>query len=172
MVIVDGNGLGSGLIDQLLKNAEDPITGDDLGCWNTINTDNEPESYESEACLFDMKAQTYQNKVVSYFIDAVDSGKLRLLRQRKETDFSQSEKDDYENKILPFIQTDFMVEEIANLKLKTLPSGSVTVEKTVSKMNKDRFSSLSYVIFYIMEFTNNAYKSVNDLDLLEQYTFL
>lgn len=172
MVIADGNGLGSGLIDQLLKNAEDPITGDDLGCWNTINTDNEPESSEAESCLFDMKAQTYQNKVVSYFIDAVDSGKLRLLRQRKETDFSQAEKDDYENKMLPFIQTDFMVEEIANLKLKTLPSGSVTVEKTVSKMNKDRFSSLSYVIFYIMEFTNNAYESVNDLDLIEQYTFL
>lgn len=172
MVIVDGNGLGSGLVDQLLKNAEDPVTGDDLGCWNTVNTDNEPESNSSESCLFDLKAQSYQNKVVSYFIDAVDSGKLRLLRQRKETDFSQSEKDDYVNKVLPFIQTDFMVEEIANLKLKTLPSGSITVEKTVSRMNKDRFSCLSYAIFYIMEFTNNAYESVNELELLEQYTFL
>ena len=119
-----------------------------------------------------MKAQSYQSRVVSYFIDAVDSGKLRLLRQRKDTDFSQAEKDDYVNKVLPFIQTDFMVEEIANLKLKTLPSGAITVEKTVSRMNKDRFSCLAYVIFYIMEFTNNAYESVNELELLEQYTFL
>ena len=172
MVIVDGNGLGSGLVDQLLKNAEDPVTGDDLGCWNTVNTDNEPESVSSDSCLFDMKAQSYQSRVVSYFIDAVDSGKLRLLRQRKDTDFSQAEKDDYVNKVLPFIQTDFMVEEIANLKLKTLPSGAITVEKTVSRMNKDRFSCLAYVIFYIMEFTNNAYESVNELELLEQYTFL
>lgn len=119
-----------------------------------------------------MKAQSYQSKVVSYFIDAVDSGKLRLLQQRKDSDFSQAEKDDYENQVLPFIQTDFMFEEIANLKLKTLPSGAITVEKAVSKMNKDRFSCLSYLIFYIMEFENNFVESVNEMDLLEEYTYL
>lgn len=172
MVIVDGNGLGSGLVDQLLKSAEDPVTGEDLGCWNTINTDNEPETNECENILFDMKAQSYQSKVVSYFIDAVDSGKLRLLQQRKDSDFSQAEKDDYENQVLPYIQTDFMFEEIANLKLKTLPSGAITVEKAVSKMNKDRFSCLSYLIFYIMEFENNFVESVNEMDLLEEYTYL
>lgn len=172
VVVIDGNGLGSGLVDQLLQNAEDPITGDDLGCWNTINTDNQPESGESEQCLFDMKAQTYQSKVVSYFIDAVNSGKLRLLQQRKDSDFSQAEKDDYENKVLPYIQTDFMFEEIANLKLRILPSGSITVEKAVSRMNKDRFSCLSYIIFYVMEFENNMREPVPELDLLKQYTYL
>ena len=172
MVVVDGNGLGSGLVDQLLKEAEDPLTGESLGCWNTINSDNEPESSEYDLCLFDMKAQTYQNKVVSYFIDAVDSCKLRLLQQRKDSDFSTQEKDDYINKVLPYIQTDFMFEEIANLKLKTLPSGGITVEKAVSKMNKDRFSCLAYVIFYIMEYTNNFKESINEYELLEQYTFL
>ena len=48
-----------------------------------------------------MKAQSYQSKVVSYFIDAVDSGKLRLLQQRKDSDFSQAEKDDYYAKCHP-----------------------------------------------------------------------
>lgn len=171
MVITDGNGIGTGLVDQLLRNAEDPMTGDDLGCWDTINTDNKPESDDAEQCLFDMKAQTYQSKTISYFIDAVDSGKLRILQQKKDSDFTQSEKEDYENKILPFIQTDFMVEEIANLKLKTLPS-SITVEKSVSKMNKDRFSCLSYCIFYIMEFTNDPKQQINNYDLLSQYTYL
>lgn len=172
MVIVDGNGLGAGLTDQLLKDAEDPITGENLGCWNTINTDNEPESNDYDLCLFDMKAQTYQSKVVSYFIDSVDSGKLRLLQQRKESDFTPSEKDDYVNKVLPFVQTDFMFEEIANLKLKTLPSGAITVEKTVSKMNKDRFSCLAYCIFYILEYTNNVQEPVNEIQLLSEYTYL
>ncbi len=172
MVVCDGNGLGSGLIDQLLKSEEDPITGEDLGCWNTINTDNEPETKDCEDCLFDMKAQTFQSKAISYFIDAVDSGKLRLLQQRKDGDFSQSEREDYENKMLPYIQTDFMVEEIANLKLKTLPSGAITVERAVSKMNKDRFSSLLYVIFYIMEFKNNYFEEQDDVQLLQEYTFL
>ena len=172
MVIVDGNGLGAGLTDQLLKDAEDPLTGEYLGCWNTVNTDNEPESNDYDLCLFDMKAQTYQSKVVSYFIDAVDSGKLRLLQQKKESDFTPEEKDDYVNKVLPFIQTDFMFEEIANLKLKTLPSGAITVEKTVSKMNKDRFSCLAYCIFYILEYTNNIQEPVNEMQLLSEYTYL
>lgn len=172
MVIVDGNGLGSGLVDQMLKDADDPITGDNLGCWNTINTDNEPELKDCDLCLFDMKAQTYQSKVVSYFIDAVDSGKLRLLQQRKENDFTQQEKDDYINQVLPYIQTDFMFEEIANLKLKVLPSGAITVEKTISKMNKDRFSCLAYCIFYILEFTNNIQEPQDEYDILKQYTYL
>ena len=172
MVIVDGNGLGSGLVDQLLKDAEDPSNGEFLGCWNTVNTDNEPESNDYDLCLFDMKAQTYQSKVVSYFIDAVDSGKLRLLQQRKESDFTSEEKDDYINKVLPFVQTDFMFEEIANLKLRTLPSGAITVEKTVSKMNKDRFSCLAYAIFYILEYTNNIQEPVNEIQLLSEYTYL
>ena len=119
-----------------------------------------------------MKAQTFQSKAISYFIDAVDSGKLRLLQQRKDGDFSQSEREDYENKMLPYIQTDFMVEEIANLKLKTLPSGAITVERAVSKMNKDRFSSLLYVIFYTMEFKNNYFEEQDDVQLLQEYTFL
>lgn len=95
-----------------------------------------------------------------------------MLQQRKDSDFSQAEKEDYENKMLPFIQTDFMVEEIANLKLKTLPSGAITVEKAVSKMNKDRFSALLYVIFYIMEFENNFSEEQDDAQLLQEYTFL
>lgn len=172
MVVLDGNGLGSGLVDQLLKCQEDPVTGEDLGCWNTINTSNEPESNDCEDCLFDMKAQTYQSKAVSYFIDAVDSGKLRLLQKKKDSDFKPSERDNYEKYILPFIQTDFMVEEIANLKLKTLPSGSITVEKAVSRVNKDRFSCLLYGIFYIMEFENETKENQNTYDLMSQYTYL
>lgn len=173
MVIVDGNGLGSGLVDSLLKETYDPITDEIYPCWNTVNTDNQPETNDYDVCLFDMKAQTYQSKVISHFIDAVDSGKLRLLEKRKDSTFTQSEMDNYIEKVLPFIQTDFMFEEIANLKLKVLNNGNLTVEKTVSKLNKDRFSCLSYVIFYIMEFCNStSYDDQSSYDLLTEYTYL
>jgi hypothetical protein len=173
MVIADGNGLGAGLIDECLKESTDPITGEYLGCWNTINTDNQPETKDYDNCLFDMKAQSYQTKVITTFIDAVDSGKLRLLQKRKDNDFSVKENENYEEKVLPYIQTDFLFEEIANLKLKTLPSGNLSVEKTVKKINKDRWSALAYCIFYIMEFTNNINTSnQTDLDLISEYTFI
>ena len=173
MVIVDGNGLGSGLVDELLKETYDPVTDETYPCWNTINTDNQPETNDYDTCLFDMKAQTYQSKVISHFIDAVDSGKLRLLEKRKDSTFSPAEMDHYVEKVLPYVQTDFMFEEIANLKLKVLNNGNLTVEKTVAKLNKDRFSCLSYCIFYIMEFCNsNTYEDKSDLEVLQQYTYL
>lgn len=173
MVIVDGNGLGSGLVDQLLKETYDPIADETYPCWNTVNTDNQPETRDYDSCLFDMKAQTFQSRVISHFIDAVDSGRLRLLEKRKDSTFTQSEMDNYIEKVLPYVQTDFMFEEIANLKLKVLNNGNLTVEKTVSKLNKDRFSCLSYCIFYIMEYCNNiSEENQSDYDLLSEYTYL
>lgn len=159
-VIADGNGLGAGLIDELLKESYDPITGEYLGCWNTMNTDNQPEVRDAEKCLFDMKAQHFQSKVVADFIDAVESGKLKLLEKKQDTDFSSKDKQNMDLRVLPYIQTDLLFEEIANLKLKHMTNGALSVEKVVKKVDKDRFSALSYLIFYITEYCS-AIKSKN-----------
>ena len=154
MVIVDGNGLGSGLVDQLLLDSYDPITGEYLGCFDTINTDNKPENPNAEKCLFDMKAQGYQTKVVSYFINAVDSGMLKMLIRKQEQDFTDKEREFFDRNVLPFVNTELLFMEIANLKLKVMAGNNLTVEKVVKKIDKDKFSALSYCIFYILEFMN------------------
>ena len=154
MVIVDGNGLGSGLVDQLLLDSYDEITGNYIGCFDTINTDNKPENPNADKCLFDMKAQGYQTKVVSYFINAVDSGMLKMLIRKQEQDFTDKEREFYDRNVLPFVNTELLFMEIANLKLKVMSGNNLTVEKVVKKIDKDKFSALSYCIFYILEFTN------------------
>lgn len=151
-VIADGNGLGAGLIDELLKESYDPVTGEYLGCWNTMNTDNQPEIKDAEKCLFDMKAQHFQSKVVADFIDAVESGKLKLLEKKQDADFTAKDKQNMDLHVLPYVQTDLLFEEIANLKLKHMTNGALSVEKVVKKVDKDRFSALSYLIFYITEY--------------------
>jgi len=158
-VIVDGNGLGSGLIDELLKECYDPVTNEYLGCWNTINTDNIPEIDDAEKCLYDFKAQSIQSKVITNFIDSVDSGKLRLLCKKTDGDFTLKDREKPELNILPFVQTDLLFEEVANLKLKHLNNGALTVEKVVKKLDKDRWSSLAYLIWYIIEFKSNIKKN-------------
>ena len=154
MVIVDGNGLGSGLVDQLLLDSYDEITGNYIGCFDTINTDNKPENPNADKCLFDMKAQGYQTKVVSYFINAVDSGMLKMLIRKQEQDFTDKEREFYDRNVLPFVNTELLFMEIANLKLKVMSGNNLTVEKVVKKIDKDKFSALSYCIFYILEFAN------------------
>lgn len=159
-VIIDSNGLGIGLTDQLLKESFDPITNESLGCWDTINDDNTPEyPEEAEKILYSLKAQGYQSKIVTNFIDMVDSKKLRLLYSKQLNDFSVVEQDDFDNKVAPFLQTDCLFEEIANLKLKQLPNGNVTIERVVKKMDKDRVSALIYVLWYINEFCKDLYAS-------------
>ena len=164
--------VGSGLVDELLKEQYDPVMDEVYPCWNTINTDNKPEKPdEAETCLFDIKAQGLQTKIITDFIDAVDSAKLRLLVKKNESDFTRAERDDLTKNMLPFIQTDFLFAEIANLKLKTLSNGNLTVEKSVRKMNKDRWSALAYVIFYIMEYQNTIeYNEASDMDIMKAFT--
>lgn len=156
-VVIDGNGLGAGLIDECLKESFNPITNESLGCWDTINDDNMPElPNESEKIVYNLKAQSVQSKVVTNFIDMVDSGKLRLLCNKQLNDFSVSEQDDFDNEVAPFLQTDCLFEEVANLKLKQLPSGGITIEKVVKKLDKDRVSATIYALWYINEFCNNS----------------
>lgn len=164
MVIVDGNGLGSGLVDQLLLESYDPVTGEYLGCFDTINTDNKPENPNAEKCLFDMKAQSYQTKVVSYFINVVDSGILHMLSRKQEQDFTDKEREFFDKNVLPFVNTELLFMEIANLKLKVMSGSNLSVEKVVRKIDKDKFSALSYCIFYIMEFCNKEKRRPDNFD--------
>lgn len=158
MVICDGNGVGSGLIDELLRESYDVVTGDYLGCFDTINTDNKPESYNADKCLFDMKAQGFQTKVVSHFINAVDSGFLKMLIRKQEQEFTDREREYFDQNVLPFVNTELLFFEIANLKLKVMSANNLSVEKVVNKIDKDKFSALSYAIFYILEFCNQERK--------------
>lgn len=171
MAICDSNGLGIGLVDELMKESFDPQTGESLGCWNTINTDAQPEVQGAESCLYDLKPQSANSDIIVAFIDIVESGKLRLLEKRQNADYDLNDKENYVENILPFIQTDFLIEEIANLQLKHLPSGKLSVEKVVRKYNKDRFSSLCYVAWYIKTFEDNIYQDdMDDFDVLASYT--
>ena len=157
-VVVDGNGLGAGLIDELLKESFDPITKESLGCWDTINDDNEPEVPEiAEKILYNLKAQSVQSKVVTNFIDVVDSGKFRILESKQSSEFTEKEYDDFDNCVAPYLQTDCLFEEIANLKLKHLSNGGVTIEKVVSKLDKDRVSATIYCLWLINEHFRDIY---------------
>lgn len=153
MVIADGNGLGSGLVDELLKPSYDKITGEYLGCFDTVNTDNQPQVSDAEKCLFDMKAQTFQTKVISHFINAVDSGMLKMLIRKQEQDFNDKEREFFDKNVAPFIHSELLFVEISNLKLK-VNGKNLSVEKVVRKIDKDRFSATAYAIFYVMEYCN------------------
>jgi ribonucleoside-diphosphate reductase alpha chain len=159
-VIVDGNGLGKGLVDELLKETFDPKNGESLGCWNTINTEQEPEIQDAETILYDFYAQGNNNEVIVNFIDMVESQKLQLLEKRSNSGYNFDDVDYYKNNIMPYEQTDFLIEEVANLRLKQTQSGKYSVEQLTKRVDKDRYSSTAYALWYIKNFEDN----LNDID--------
>ena len=169
-VVLDSNGLGIGLVDELLKNTYDPRTGDFLPCFGSLNTTNQSEDPQNEIrCLYEMKAQTAQTKIIGNFIDVVDSGTLRLLEQKQYDVFAAERDEEYQGKFMPYIQTDLLVEEVANLKLET-NGKNLSVKKEVGRIDKDRFSALAYVIYYILEYENNVV-TTNAVDFEDIFMF-
>lgn len=165
IVVVDANGLGSAIIDEALKDTIDPITGENLGCWDTINTENEPEGNNAEKCLYALQAQGINTDIIINFIDMVESAKLQLLEKRSDSGYDVNDKEYFEVNILPHIQTDLLIEEVSNLKLKQLSNGRYTVEKLIRKIDKDRYSALAYILWYIKTFEDDYVLDDNDDDI-------
>jgi ribonucleoside-diphosphate reductase alpha chain len=162
MVVVDGNGLGTGLVDELLKETYDPKSGETYAAWDTVNTTAEPETQKADKCLYDLKAQSDQTRIISNFIDMVDSGKLRFLESKNGGDYTIRNDDDLNSKVMPFVQEELFFQEVGNLKL--IQNGkNLSVEKVVSKFDKDRFSAVAYLLYYIIKVddTNNPKNNVD-----------
>ena len=56
-VVIDINGLGVGLLDEIMKLHIDPITGEELIAFDTINTDHESDEAETLKCVWALQAQ-------------------------------------------------------------------------------------------------------------------
>jgi len=162
--VVDGNGLGSGLIDELMKETYDPKSGEIYPSWNTMNTIAEPENSRAKEILYDLKAQSCQTAVLTNFIDMVDSGKLRFLESRNGGDYAIKDGDDLDSKVMPFVQEELFFQETGNLKL--VQNGrNLSVEKVVSKFDKDRFSAVAYLLYYIVK-VGECDKKRNSIDMV------
>ena len=153
--IVDGNGLGAGLIDELMKETYDPKTGETYPAWDTMNTTAEPETKNAEECLYDLKAQSDQTRIISNFIDMIDSYKLRFLENRNGGDYAIKDDDDLNSKVMPYVQEELFFQEVGNLKL--IQNGkNLSVEKVLNKFDKDRLSAVAYLLYYIIKKKDNS----------------
>jgi|LGOV01.1.fsa_nt_gb ribonucleoside-diphosphate reductase alpha chain len=153
-VVVDGQGLGIGLIDELMKVHTDEDTDIEYPAYNTLNTEKMPISNNYADKLFVMKsskADSSQNDILSTFMGAFSSGKVKLLKPYKGKVFEMQTTEDILVNELPFIETDFLIEEIFNLKLIINGNSKLSIVQRATKINKDRFSALSYLLWYILE---------------------
>ena len=89
------------------------------------------------------------------------------MEKRIDSDFNDEEWDEFDDKVRPFAETDAFIEEAANLKLKHLSNGGVTIEKVVKKIDKDRVSAMIYMLWYVNKFVKELDNS--DYDYVPLY---
>lgn len=161
-VVIDSNGIGQGVLEELLEDSTDPETNTELGCWDTINTDDKPVVPNSPEIVYSLKAQGINGNIITKFIDNVESGRLKLLKSFVDIKEHLTKDDKEEDFELTSAQTQIFIDEVANLRLKKTQN-SITVEQVVRKIDKDRFSATSYGLYYISLFLEKE-REDNSLD--------
>lgn len=151
VVAIDCNGLGSGLNDYLCQETFDPLTHESLGCWGTMNTETKSEVANPERIIYEIKGQSLGGEDIICFMDMVMSGKLRLLERKPDSEWDLDDKENIPLR-MAYINTDFFIEEVSNLRAMPLPGGKFKIEKVVKKYDKDRYSAMAYALWYIKTF--------------------
>lgn len=162
IVVIDANGIGQGLVDSCIRPTTDPVTGEEYLAFDTINMDIECDEQESDRCIYGLKAQGINHDIIVNFMNYVDMGKIQLL-EKMDTNKFDSTKDLFENPYLPHIQTDFLIEEVGNVSVKTLSNNKLGIEQNTKNIDKDRLSALMYLLYYCEKYENTVNQKATDI---------
>ena len=174
-LIIDGNGLGIGLVDYMVKPQIDPDTNEvynDFGVYGGTSEDVELEykKYRTANCEYDamyiIKANAPINtEAHATAQSALSSGKVKmlidervakvkLLGTKKGQTMKPEQRADY---LKPFTLTSILKEEMMNLREEN--EGVNIILKQANKgIKKDKFSAFEYGLYYIKVEEDNKKK--------------
>lgn len=166
-VVIDANNIGQGLVEALLEDVTDDETNVELGAWATINTDDKSSSSNAPKLIYSLKSQGINGNIIRTFIDYVESNKLKLIRPFE--DMKNDLPKDQDETLVEILsaQTQMLIDEVANLRLKETKT-TITVEQVIKRIDKDRYSALSYSLYYIYLFLDKDEEDneINPLNFL------
>ena len=166
-VVIDCNGLGIGLADEMIRTQTDEI-GNTYPAYGFFNNDDYKKIQPKDAAciLYSMKANGPLNtKIHSNAYTRLNSGLVRFLITEQEARSQLlatkvGAKMPFEKRVkrlMPHELTTKMFEEMANLRLKR--SGvDIVLEQINSRFPKDKYSALAYGLWRIKEIEEENYK--------------
>lgn len=179
ILVVDANGLGTGVVDQLV------LRIDDNPPYQVIN-DERYDKYklpDSIPVLFALKAQntaTKESDMVNSFMKIFNKRGVRLLKSKNEgikeieQKLKRKIKDSNEraNYEIPYILTDVLCEEILNLRYRQAGNGT-KAEQISKRIKKDKYSALLYGLYWIhlQEQKNKTVKKRESIDIDKLFMF-
>lgn len=183
MVVIDGNGLGIGLVDYMIKSQETE-EGEHLPDFGVYNdTDGFYKKYRTqeteENSIYVIKANAPINtEAHSYVQTQMTNGKIRFLiserdaqvklnEMRRGKEMTSNEKADY---LRPFTLTTVLREQLLNL-VESNDGVNIILKQSNRKIQKDKFSAFEYALYYIKQEEESKKKKKNrDLTKLMLYS--
>lgn len=163
-IVIDGAGMGVGLIDFMVKKTEDEKTGeifppfgvlnDDKGLYKNFKTDDMiPE------IIYIIKADPQLNSDAYANVSSqISSGKVKFLlsdREAKEKLLTTAKgktmnQEQRANYLKPFTLTSILGEEMMNL-VEVHDHGILKLEPSNKRIKHDKFSAFAYGLYYIKQ---------------------
>ena len=161
-IVIDGNGLGIGLVDYLVKGQLNPETGEMIPDFGVDNDeDGEYKKYRTEICeenaLWIIKANAPINTEVHGNVQSMmQSGrvkmlideriaKIKLMATKRGQDMKPEERAEY---LKPFTLTSILKEEMMNLREEN-EGVNIILKQANKSIKKDKFSAFEYGLYYI-----------------------
>lgn len=170
-IVVDGNGLGIGLVDQLIMTNTDPKTGADYAPIGVSNDEEYLKRQDPTAAkvLFVLKTNASDAGLIhSNCYVQLSSGRVTFLAQERlvRNKLMATKRGQKMNLLqrkqflMPYEMTSRLFDELANLKIKPKPNG-FDVEQITRRIHKDRFSALEYGLWRIKYYEDSWTKERN-----------
>lgn len=164
-IIIDRTGIGVGIMDFLVQDqwGEDGVFYPALVSYN----DEDYSKYNGIKVINCLLANASVNSQAhSNFYSQISNGHVRFLISEQEaktrlmaTKIGQKMRPlDRLERLTPHIETTKLFEEVGNLKIKMNSSENIAVEQVNKRINKDRFSSLEYLLLAIKPMEEEYYK--------------
>ena len=163
-MVIDGGGLGIGLLDFMVQKSEDPITKETYPGFGIINDDKRTykqfeDSETEEDAIYIIKATPEINtEAHSNVLSQISSGKVKFLIDEREakakflgTKVGQAASThERANYLKPFTLTSILREEMLNLQERH--DGKHLILHPVNrKITSDKFSAFEYGLYYIKQ---------------------
>lgn len=170
-IVVDANTWGQGIVEELLKEQFDDENNIILKPLATINTDDVSKDPNAAKLVYCIMSQGINSAIIKNFVDYFEGKKVQLIKPFNEIKETLNEKIYNRTEVEAYcLQIDRFIDEVANLKNKpTKNPASVEIEQIIKRMDKDRYSAVAYLLYYINLFMENIVDST-DHDYVIDYS--
>jgi len=182
-IIVDANAIGQGLVQELMNNHYDAEANRNLGSFDLMFEESKitkkPENKNSPKVMWDLMVQGKQHDIIVNFINMFNGGyvlmaatyeaiKKDVIDKLNKAGKKQYELTDFYSLNLPVAPDDIeyqanqvagFINEMANLKtVISEDNKSLKVKQIKRTINKDKFSAISYVLYYAKLYMDDEIK--------------